>query len=324
MPMSSKSWVCPICNKNVRKTEYSVACSGCKSYFHPKCINISDSEVKSNKTLNYTCNKCSAGKRKSGEDVERLFDSFNSKVKMQMEEQVQKCFNGFREILDRAVEALRVEFSGALQQLQEVVDDCKQELLHVRNKNVMLLEEITVCKEQYKNAERQNMIQQRRLNRADILINGLPQSIRNLREPVTKVAQLCNVQLHPCDIQHCCYIYGGKTILVKFNSIHIRDKIMANYFRTSIRLKDIVDCDVQSRIYLKDHLTPAAARLVNTCRKLRDRKKVHKYVLINGDVPMVRLTFQDGNEIDQNADQCQEMLDSDVIPVQHNNQSNED
>lgn len=321
--MSSKSWVCPICNKNVRKTEYSVACSGCKSYFHPKCIHISDSEVKSNKTLKYTCNNCSAGKRKSGENVERLFDGFRESVKKQMDDQIHKCMSGFREIVDRAVEALRAEFLVELRQIREEVDACKQELADVRNKNIILQEEIIACKEQFKSAERQNSIVQRRLNRADILISGLPQSIINLREPVTRVAHLCNVELNPNDIQHCCYIYGGKTILVKFNSIHTRDRIMANYFRTSIRLKDVIDCDVQSRIYLKDHLTPAAARLVNTCRKLRDKKKVHKYVLINGDSPMVRLMFVDGNEIVQNADQCQAMLDGDLIPALHNNPSNE-
>lgn len=321
MPATSKPCVCPICRKNLKKTEYSIACSGCKSYFHPKCINVSDSEVRLNKTLKYNCNTCTAT-RKSGDNMEHILNGITEKMRKQMEEQTQKCLIGFRQVVDTAVESLRVEFMGALLKLREEVEDCKQQLMDVRHENSLLHEKVKVCNEQIKDAERQNSITQRRLNRADILINGLPQSIVNLRDPVVKIAQFCKVTVNAGDIQHCCYIYGGKTVLVKFNSIHLRDSIMANYFRShNMRLKDVLDCDVQSRIYLKDHLTPAAALLVNICRTLRDRKKVHKYVLINGDVPRVRITFVDGAEIVQNIDQCRMMLSSDAIHVLHNSRN---
>lgn len=323
MPMpSSKIWICPSCNKNVRKTEYSIACSGCKAYFHPKCINISDSEVKNNKSINYTCKNC-CDKRKSEENMKGLFDILTEKVRDQMDVQIEKCMSGFRQIVDSAIAALRAEILDAMRNIEKDVDTVKQELSDVRRKNCMLEEEIKYCKEQFKNIERLHSITQRRLNRADILINGLPKSITNLRQPVMKIAQLCNVSLNSWDIQHCCYVYGGKAILVKLNSIHLRDTIMANYFRTSIYLKDVLDCEVQSRIFLKDHLTPMAAHLVNICRKLRDRKVIYKYVLINGDVPKVRITFEDGNEIVQNVDQCQMMLDSNAMPVLRNSSGNE-
>lgn len=269
------------------------------------------------KALNYTCNNCSA-KGKSGKDLEHLFDNITEKMRKQMEEQTQKCLNDFQAIVDQVVETLRVEFMGSLRKLKEEVETCKQQLLEVRNENSILKGKVKICSEQIKAAERQSSVTQRRLNRADILISGLPQSIHNLREPVIKIAQICKVDLHPADIQHCCYIYGGKTVLVKLNSVHARDAIMANYFRAhNILLKDVLNTEIQSRIYLKDHLTPAAANLINICRNLRDRKKIHKYVLINGDVPKVRVTFVNGAERVRTLEQCEIMLNSEDVDNLH-------
>lgn len=139
---------------------------------------------------------------------------------------------------------------------------------------------------------------------------------------MVNIAEICKIAIGPGDVQHCCYIYGGKMVLVKFNSVHTRDLIMANYFRArNIMLKDVMDTDIQSRIYLKDHLTPCAAYLVNICRKLRDRKNIQKYVLINGDVPRVRVTIMNGTDVVQSLEQCESMLSGRVVEASSGAQS---
>lgn len=303
MAPSTKPCICPVCEKTVRKTEYSIACTGCVNYFHPRCINISDSEVRTNKALKFVCSCCK--KKKSGQDFDQIFNDMNESLKRQMEVQAEKCFAGFRSIIDGLIDAFRAEVMGKLQAVQDDVTTCKQQLKDVQRHNEMLQAEVDECKCKLRSAELQTSIFERRLNRADVLINGLPRSIRNLREPVINIAKACNIALHPADLQHCCYIYGGKSVLVKFNSVQMRDALMANYFRSNhIHLRDIMDTDVSSRIYLNDHLTPAASKLVHCCRKLLKRKIIDKFVLINGDLPKVRMTFGDGLERICDLEQC--------------------
>lgn len=310
-PVSTKSLICPICKKVLNKSGYRIGCvGGCKNYFHPKCINVSDDDVKANKCMPFNCSTCVA-KQKSSHDIDEVFNNISDKMKEHISEQTQKCLKDLEAIVDNVMKEFRIELLDKLRIVKDEVKELKEKLLHVECQNKDLRGIAEDCKNQLAAAERHNSIVQRRLNRADILINGLPRSIADLRQPVVKIAEICNVYLNPTDIQHCCYIYGGKSVLVKFNSIHTRDTIMANFFRLfSIRLNDVLDTDVQSRIYLNDHLTPLAYKLVNICRRLRERKAINKYVLINGDVPKVRLTLTNGQENVSDTAQCEKMLTS--------------
>lgn len=152
MPTSSKICVCPSCNKNVTKTEYSIACSDCKICFHLSCTNISISEVKKKSAVNYACNACKA-KRISVEDVGRRFENIADDMKKQMEEQTQ-CLSDFQAIVDKVVETVRVEFMGSLRKLKEDVDGLKQQILDERRVNSLLREEVQSCKQKTKDVER--------------------------------------------------------------------------------------------------------------------------------------------------------------------------
>lgn len=305
MAPSTKSYICPVCKNCIKKTEYSVACSGCVDYFHPKCINISDNELRNNKALKFVCTVC---KRKSDQHIGQLLDEVTNKIKKQMEEQTQKCLADFQEIVDGVMGTFRVEFMSSLRIVKEDVNACKQHIMDLERQKKILENEVRDCKSRLRNSEIQSSVMQRRLNRADIIVNGLPRSIHHLREPIVNIAKLCKVDLNPADIQHCCYIFGGRAVLVKFNSVHLRDTIMANYFRSNrIALKDVINTEVSSRIFLNDHLTPAASKLVNTCRKMLRSSKINKYVLINGDVPKVRLTFANGSERVCDMEMCERM-----------------
>lgn len=114
------------------------------------------------------------------------------------------------------------------------------------------------------------------------------------------------MQLFPGDMQHCCYISGGKSVLVKFNSVQTRDNFMFNYVKKGrIFLKDIMtDCLVNSRVYINDHLTQPASRLVYTCRNLLRKKVIKKFKLINGDEPEVNVVFPDVGETTLDYDHC--------------------
>lgn len=190
----------------------------------------------------------------------------------------------------------------------------RENLQHLRkeafnNDGGALIYKNSAVDERLNNLEMHNNILQRRLNRADIIVKGLPKHIKNIRVPVLKIASLCGLPISHDGIQHCTYIHNGRSVLVKFNSVQHRDKLMMNFSKKRhLILKDIIGGDITSKVFLNDHLTPAAANLISTCRDLRMENKIIKYKFINTDVPKVRVTMLDNNVKILNLQQCSSML----------------
>ncbi|KNC31662.1 hypothetical protein FF38_10084 [Lucilia cuprina] len=177
-----------------------------------------------------------------------------------------------------------------------------------RNNNTTDLNNTTFDK-RLNDLEMYNNILQSRLNRADIIVKGLPKHIKNLRVPILKIASLCGLPISHDGIQHCTYINNGRAVLVKLNSVQHRDKIMMNYSKKQhIVLKDIIGGDITSKVFLSDHLTRVAANLISICRDLRIENKILKYKFINADTPKVRVTLPDNNVKILCLQQCSVML----------------
>lgn len=83
--------------------------------------------------------------------------------------------------------------------------------------------------------------ERRRLYRAGIVISVLLDGIRDLRGIFMRIAYLCNANLNPLDIQHCCHMSNGKLVLVNLYSICI---MRTTIFGEAVRKK----------VYLNDHL----------------------------------------------------------------------
>lgn len=50
------------------------------------------------------------------------------------------------------------------------------------------------------------------------------------------------------------------------------------------------------RIYLNDHLTEKGGKLSRLCRKLREKKVIEKFRILNSDLPRVKIHFKDTSE----------------------------
>lgn len=366
---NNKIWKCPICGKTICKSAYSVGCSSCPDYFHPKCIGISDVTVRTNRSLTYTCKMCEQsmyttvidtaneaanrcadviasddnvdGARSDVVSVlhgsyEGIMNALSSKMQKTFHdleetfkhkfEELQACSTSFQAVIDDAINSIRREFIDGLRKVRDDVKLCMQKIdlididmqccktklakvdglvdqvdcLQVKvsslvdkvlglETNVMSLENKVETLTTEKN------ILHRRLNRANFVIRGLPRGIRNLSREVLKIGELCNVDLSMNSIQHCCYFEAGESILVKLNSVQTRDLIMANFQRgPPIRVNDVMGGSSRKRIFLNDHLTPDASRLVFLCRQLLSSKKLKRYTLINGDSPKVKAVMEDG------------------------------
>lgn len=115
----------------------------------------------------------------------------------------------------------------------------------------------------------ENNVLHKRLNHGDIVVSGLPSGLDNLVDIAIKLCSLYNINVHPADFNHVCYMYNRKAILIKLNSVFLRDSIMKEYYKTrTLKVSDLVDGDIDRRVYLNDHFSPAAGKLNALCRRL--------------------------------------------------------
>lgn len=307
MAPQAKVYQCPECKKNINKANPSVGCGYCDDYYHLPCAEVPDDQYKfllKHKNCVYKCKKCTShpaifdlrNEMRSGfaelvKSIDAKLDEFKEVINEKLRETISSLKVEFKE----STNALRNEMSSKIKEVTAEISNCYSIVKHAEldlNNKIKALE--TTCS-----------IQQRRLNRADIVITGIPKGIKHLRDPVKKIASLCNVELDDRDIQHATYFAQGKSVLVKFNSVYTRDLIMRNYIKSpNICLKDVVGGEANSKIYLNDHNTRASSNLLFVCRKLRKAGKITKYTLINTDIPTVRVTLHNNEVKNVNLQQC--------------------
>lgn len=320
------------CKKNVTKTQKKVGCSICAMYFHIECVGITEEQCRflsQNKNVfSYICNSCrSTPKEKHNGiaenptgDIQQGLNDISTEIGKQFEEhnrifkkQVMASITELEKKIFQLFEQFRVEQT---ERLNKIKNDNNKKLNQVENAFNK-----RVC-----DLEVRNSILQRRLNRADIIIKGLPKSIRKLTEPILNIATQCGVSLSGSDIQHCTYIHNGRSVLVKLNSVQCRDAIMMNFAKKKfLILKDILGGNVSSKVFLRDHLTAAASELVSICRDLRIENKIISYKFINSDVPKVKVTLPNNTHKVLNLQQCTSMISDESVCLNeemlHNNAS---
>lgn len=303
-----------MCTKIVKNNQNSIGCSICDKFFHIACVKITKDQhafLYKNKNITYKCAKC-VNKKVIVEQDEANISGSNinpngiiAELKTQCEHlksEFQKQVDDLNKKLDSFMNATGIDWNLKIQQIEEKLKNCYAVVKQTETTHSATIEDLEI----------QNDILQRRLNRADIVVNGLPDGVSDLREPVVKIASLCNIELSPNDIQHCCYFRKGKSVLIKFNSVYVRDCIMAKYHRRGpILLCDIIDVNVRSKIYLNDHLNRAASKLTFICRRLKKCNRVRKFKLINADRPKAEMEMIDGTIKVLNLNECAELLDGD-------------
>lgn len=318
--MSSNIYKCPTCNKNVTKTQRSIDCSYCEKYYHISCGKISKEQhdiLVKNKIFKYICEHCSRIPKYCNIQ-EELRDGFSSLLTTLEQKLEEKFIDSKRELDEQLKSGLKlledkinelpsqgaVANSSDVEQMKSDLRNCFDVVNVVDN----------AANRRISDLQMQNNILQRRLNRSNIIIMGLPKRIKDLRKPIVKICSLCNIRVSYTDIQHCTYFAGGKKVLVKFNSVQIRDEIMISYHKKrNVKLKDVIGGTAQSDVFLNDHLTDSAKRLIAVCRKLKDKNKVTKYTFKNYDIPKVRVILPTNDEKTLTYEQCAELLDGDGV-----------
>lgn len=58
-------------------------------------------------------------------------------------------------------------------------------------------------------------------------------------------------------------------------------------------LKDLIGGNIESRIFLNEHLTPSSKKLVEVCKQLKLKQKLKRYTHLNYNIPKVRVELMD-------------------------------
>lgn len=262
--------------------------------------------------------------------MEEIYKATNNKLDSTRSDIESKMNNGFSNLeskVDGLIENFRSEIVGEITKIRSDVEHCYSVIKEVDKSSSAKVNALII----------KNNVLERRLNRSDILIMGLPNKMDKIREYVIKIAQLVDVNITLSDINHCCYIKSRKCILAKFNSVYLRDTIMKNYYKSSpLFLKAIVGSDIvenngrpenvvegsdgvtvngavalaEPRVFLKDNLCPSSRKLQFICQKLLLQQKIKKFYLKNMDNPKAKVFKPDGSSVYLDIQQCADLLDS--------------
>lgn len=327
--MPPKFVQCPACFNNVTKTSGGVKCGRCAVFFHVKCAGVSDLK----KASDFICKSCSntpAPQKGDGsgdiikrmEELQRSIESKIDTTRSEIEISMNGGFSKLESKVNGLIQNFRNEIGGELKNVKSDVAQCYSVIKGV--------DEATGAKINALIAK--NNVLERRLNRSDILVSGLPNKMDKIRDYVIKIAQLVGVNVSMQDINHCCYIKGSKCILVKFNSVYLRDLVMKNYFKSQpLMLENILGVagmnevgdinTAETRVYLKDNLSPASKKLHYICRKLLMQQKIKKFYIKNMDNPKAKVYKLDGSLVYLDIQQCADLLDGclgdDAVGEQH-------
>lgn len=303
MAPSRETTQCPSCNKNITKSQHTVKCLTCSNWFHLTCAGVSEKSFAALAEANNLYFKCrsdcsiSAGNDEDGNlgnDIRSIHTKMDRILKKMDEER-----NEFYAKLDSAIKDIKSDLSSTITTIRNDISLC--------NNAVALIQ--TTSENKFAQLEVENNCLHRRLNRSDIVVNGLPTGLNNLHELIISIASYYEVALAKGDINNIFYINQGRSIVVKLNSVQTRDSIMKEYFKSkTLNLANVMGGEISSRVYLNDHLSPASSKLQLLAKRLLKQKKILKYWLPHSDKPVVHLTSLDGSQVIYDYSQCLKLL----------------
>lgn len=221
--------------------------------------------------------------------------------------------NFFKKYFDDAVCDFKKEMSTSINALKTDIVECNTLI-----KNVEINTAQKMC-----SLETENNALYMKFNRPDMIINGLPDCLGDVRNTIINLASFYEISISPQDVNLAFYTNNKKSVLVKFNSVFLRDQIMKEYFKSiksqPLKASDfITDPKIPSklldrRIFLNDHYSPATGKLNALCLKLRQNKIVNKFKIINAAKPMAVLTMPDNNVLERDYNGCAELMKSSCV-----------
>lgn len=300
MPAAKVQYKCGDCHEGIAKAQSSVQCKACAIWFHVSCAGLNEkalSSLKGCKSLSFTCKSCTD----SAPDLKLLrheISELNSKLDTFIGKADTEQAAIHKTIAD-TVNSFKAEIASCLKEMKSEILDCNKLIHHMDLSTNKKITELEV----------ENNVLHKRINRADIVVSGLPDGLDDLIAPIVKIGSIFDVEISPLNINHACYFNNRKAVLYKFNNVFLRDRIMKAYFKTkSIKICDVIGGEIDMRLYLNDHFSPASGKLRYICSRLLHKKVIMKYRILNTDIVKAKIVLVNGKEVVYTLSECTSLL----------------
>lgn len=277
------SYQCADCDKNVQSTN-ALICGSCSSRLHVKCASSKNPNLtgalvdlikQSKGGVVFNCWTC-LQKPKTSSDV--TSDPPPTEISLRLMS------------LESSLKDLKIVSENIMSKLDKIQTE-------VLNCSAKTIETERFVKVKFQQLETDINSVRRQSNRSDVVISGLPSDMSSdaIYETVFKIGNVLDVEIQHNDLNICTYIRNKKAVLVKFNSTYKRDLLFKKYMiDKNLKLNQISDTNIASRIFINDNLTPLASKMSFMCRKLLKHNKIKKFNLINKNIPEVKIVSIDG------------------------------
>ncbi|KAI8118017.1 hypothetical protein FF38_07835 [Lucilia cuprina] len=303
---------CTKCKNPLKRTDEVIKCSFCKKSLHMNCA-IENSPGLNPDAAKYVSN--------NSEDILYKCMLCKSKKEINLSDIAEKLCDMEARIQDIPVQ-ISAEMSTKLDDISNKLNSCVEKVNTLEKESY----------EKFKQLEMENNSLRKQINRADIIVNGIPTKIKskNLINVIMGICKHYNIELKDTEINTICWIHNKKAVLIKFNNIAKRDIVMRKYqekydlklnqirgiFKdiddnkdeNSVETTEHEDCDIEARVFLNDNLTAAASKLKYLGRKLIREKKIERFKLLNYDYPKGKITFKNGSEKILTLEECGALL----------------
>lgn len=299
---------CGKCKVTLKEDEDCVGSDYCPEWYHLTCAKITKQRhaelTKANKenSLKWSCKNCTSACNQaplssqdnsstSSQDVSLAASNFNELKNML------RGINSNVEKLDTKVSNLEITFT---QQFNLHIAETNTRIINVQKdvsnnaNNIEQVErELKMVQSQLHNLNRIN-------NQCCLNFFAIPQSPTKDydRIIINKIAAHYNIQLDDRSIQYCSRLSGRKTslndtarhkippIMVRFANRELANDLMDRYFKAEhpLKLSDVSDVSINSRVFIGEHLTPHALRIYRECTRLKYRKFLTKAYTRGGNI----------------------------------------
>lgn len=278
---------CAVCKSNIAKIEDRISCKACNNFFHVQCVGVKidyfNYYIKERKRPWY-CTPCYAD----------VFASKNDVLKM-----VETLSNEFHKALDVKLTKVAHQIVGAYQQhILTIVDEkeevLQRELSQTRNdvtEMVARVKKLETNSSDCKCAKKLEHFEKKK----SLLVTNLPVIPgENLRDYVIKIANICDIDLEPNEIEKTFRLkqkslptkdnskpmnqHKPPPILVKFVNTTTKQNIFERYIKdisnTNYLTAQKLGLSENRRIFINNHIVNDLKPTLNEALKLRKEKKL--------------------------------------------------
>lgn len=280
------SLLCGLCNKNVPKTEYRIPCDTCKKYFHQKCANLSESDIKTLQIQrkSWICEACNPDKNsRVMSQISSPAISKNNKHNQGTNEcnsissEGSNILEGSNEIkqlilelktelndLKKSVEFMSNKFDEENENNKAILDmleECKKE-------NILLKSELQMVKNTLNDYEKEK-------KENNLVISGIDIGKQDNASTITKKClQVLKYVDNSVDEQCIKTVkkIGNEMskVIITFHRNDIKSRIMENKKkRGQFSQKDCKVGNQNVKVYINEDLTQYTYKLLQESKKLR-------------------------------------------------------